>query len=210
MFTKTPTRAALMHANQIPLCSNRPKLYFPMIFSHLLRRASTAEHKYCPLFTVLLIQYISITLFQTDFAQNSRTLRQVLEEQATVNDFGKNMPPGVEVKQVMASFRCYDNSDVIVTSIITNFLLYVTHLCWLFLQVSVKGNVVNAQTWVILPMKNRIEYVIKPIISCCLYVAGIYFFSIFQLIFIFIILFRQGSRLYLFCSRCNRFVDKYL
>ena len=69
----------------------------------------------------------------------------------------------------MASFRCYDNSDVIVTSIITNFLLYVTHLCWLFLQVSVKGNVVNAQTWVILPMKNRIEYVIKSIISCCWY-----------------------------------------
>ena len=72
-----------------------------------------------------------------------------------------------QVKQVMTSFRCYDNSDVIVTSIITNFLFYVTHLWWFFLQVSVKGNVVNAQTWVILPMKNRIEYVIKSIISCC-------------------------------------------
>ena len=34
----------------------------------------------------------------------------------------------LQVKQVMASFLCYDNSDVIVTLIITNFHLYLIHV----------------------------------------------------------------------------------
>ena len=48
-------------------------------------------------------------------------------------------------------------------------------LWWLFLQILVNGNVVNVQTWVILPMKNCIEYLTKSVISCCWYAAGIYF-----------------------------------
>ena len=55
------------------------------------------------------------------------------------------------------SFRFHDNSDVIVTSIITNFHLYLLQLWCSFLQIFVDGDVVNAQTWEILPLKNPIE-----------------------------------------------------
>ena len=55
------------------------------------------------------------------------------------------------------SFRFHDNSDVIVTSIITNFHLYLIQLWCSFLQIFVDGDVVNAQTWEILPLKNPIE-----------------------------------------------------
>ena len=58
----------------------------------------------------------------------------------------------LQLKQVMGSFRCYDNSNVIVTLIKTNFYLYRIQL-WLcfnfggeFLQVFIKGDVVYAQT----------------------------------------------------------------
>ena len=43
----------------------------------------------------------------------------------------------------MAWFRCYDNSDVIATLIMTNFHL----LWWRFFQMFVYGDVVDAQTW---------------------------------------------------------------
>ena len=39
----------------------------------------------------------------------------------------------------MASFRCYDNSDVIATLIMTNFHLYLVHLWWQFFQMFVYG-----------------------------------------------------------------------
>ena len=55
------------------------------------------------------------------------------------------------------SFRFHDNSDVIVTLIITNFHLYLIQLWCSFLQIFVDGDVVNAQTWEILPLKNPIE-----------------------------------------------------
>ena len=54
----------------------------------------------------------------------------------------------------MASFRCYDNSDVIVTLIITNFLLYLIQLWCQFFQIFVYGDVVYAQTWEVLTLKN--------------------------------------------------------
>ena len=57
----------------------------------------------------------------------------------------------------MASFRCYDNSDVIATLIITNFHLYLIQLWWQFFQMFVYGNVVYAQTWQVLTVKNCIE-----------------------------------------------------
>ena len=55
---------------------------------------------------------------------------------------------------MMASLRCYDNSDVIVTLIMTNFHLYLIQLWWQFFQMFVYGNVVYVQ---ILTLKNCIE-----------------------------------------------------
>ena len=51
-----------------------------------------------------------------------------------------------------ASFRSYDNSDVIATLIILNFHLYLIQLWWQFFQIIVYGDVVYAQT-----LKNCIE-----------------------------------------------------
>ena len=57
----------------------------------------------------------------------------------------------------MPSFRCYDNSDVIATLITTNFHLYLIQLWWQFFQNFVYGDVVYAQTWQVLTLKNCIE-----------------------------------------------------
>ena len=63
----------------------------------------------------------------------------------------------LQVKLVMATFRCYDNSDVIATLIITNFYLYLIQFWWQFFQVFVYGDVVYAQTWEVLTLNNCIE-----------------------------------------------------
>ena len=55
------------------------------------------------------------------------------------------------------SFRCYDNSDVIATLIITNFLPYLIQLWCQFFQILVYGDAVYAQTWEVLTLKNYIE-----------------------------------------------------
>ena len=57
----------------------------------------------------------------------------------------------------MASFRWYDNSDVIAPLITTNFHLYLIQLWWQFFQMFVYGDVVYAQTWQVLTLKNCIE-----------------------------------------------------
>ena len=57
----------------------------------------------------------------------------------------------------MASFRCYDNFDIIATLITTNFHLYLIQLWWQFFQNFVYGDVVYAQTWQVLTLKNCIE-----------------------------------------------------
>ena len=54
----------------------------------------------------------------------------------------------------MASFRCYDNCDVIATLIITNFHLYLIHLWCQFFQIFVYGDVVYAQTWEVQTLKK--------------------------------------------------------
>ena len=63
----------------------------------------------------------------------------------------------LQVKWVMASFCCYENSDVIATLIITNFHLYLIQLWWQFFQIFVHGNVVYAQTWEVLTLTNYNE-----------------------------------------------------
>ena len=55
----------------------------------------------------------------------------------------------------MASFRCYDNSDVIATRIITKQNL--KQLWWQFFQMFVYGCVNYAQTSQVLTLKNYIE-----------------------------------------------------
>ena len=57
----------------------------------------------------------------------------------------------------MASFRCYDNSNVIATPIITNFHLYLIQLWCQFFQIFVNGDVVYVQTCEVLTLKNYIE-----------------------------------------------------
>ena len=69
-----------------------------------------------------------------------------MEEKATVNDL-QCREILLQVKWVMASFLCYDNSDVIATLIITNFHLYLIQLLWQFFQIFVYDDAVYAQTW---------------------------------------------------------------
>ena len=54
----------------------------------------------------------------------------------------------------MTPFRFYDNSDVIATQIITNFHLYLIQLWWQFFQIVVYDDLVYAQTWQVLTLKN--------------------------------------------------------
>ena len=60
----------------------------------------------------------------------------------------------MQVEWVAASFRCYDNSDVIATLSTTNFHLNPIQLMWQFFRIFVYGNVVYAQTWEVLTLKN--------------------------------------------------------
>ena len=57
----------------------------------------------------------------------------------------------------MASFRCYDNSNVIATLIMTNFHLYLIQLWCQFFQIFLYGDVVYVQTWEVLTLKKCIE-----------------------------------------------------
>ena len=59
-------------------------------------------------------------------------------------------------KWVMTSFRCYDNSDVIVTLIIAHFYLYLIRPRWLFFQIFANDDKLNAQTWEMLTLKTPI------------------------------------------------------
>ena len=130
----------------------------------LLFLETTAKHQDCPFNTVFLTiktssQNISIMLLQISlklhdieaaiggksfrerFRKNSSQCREILQQ----------------VKQVIASFRCYDNTDIVATLIITNFHLYLIQLWRQFFQIFVYGDVVYAQTWEVLTLKNYIE-----------------------------------------------------
>ena len=54
----------------------------------------------------------------------------------------------------MASFRCFENSDVIATLITANLYLYLIQLWRQFFQISVYGDVVYAQIWEVLTLKK--------------------------------------------------------
>ena len=63
----------------------------------------------------------------------------------------------LKVNEVKASFRCYENSDVIATLITTIFHLYLIQLWWQLFQFFGYGDVVYAQTWEVLTLKNCIK-----------------------------------------------------
>ena len=59
-------------------------------------------------------------------------------------------PRYTAASKVIASFRCYDNSDAVATLIIANFHLHIIQMLWQFLQHFVFGDVAFAQTWEVL------------------------------------------------------------
>ena len=71
----------------------------------------------------------------------------------------------------MASFRCYDNSDVIATLIKTNFRLYLIQLWCQFFQIFAYGDGVYAQTWEVLTLKNYIELNYTFFAVNCLFIS---------------------------------------
>ena len=79
-----------------------------------------------------------------------------------------------QAKQLIASFRCYANSDVVAALIIRNFHLYLIQLWWQFFTIFVYGDVVYAQTWEVLILKNCIEPPYRPAILESPYTETIY------------------------------------
>lgn len=82
-----------------------------------------------------------------------------MREQAPLNDFGRKTSQYLEiqVKYVMNVISaCYENSNVNETLMITNFHLN-TAVLLIFFKIFVNGDVVNAQTRRVLPLKNPIE-----------------------------------------------------
>ena len=59
----------------------------------------------------------------------------------------------LHVKKVLSSFRCHNNSNV---NEILIFIFYIIQLGQPFLQIFVNGDVINALTQEVLPLKNPI------------------------------------------------------
>ena len=79
----------------------------------------------------------------------------------------------------MASFRCYDNSDVIATLIMTIFHLYLIQLWWQFFQMFVYGDVVYAQTWQVLTLKTVSSHFHMPVRPLLLHRMALVSFRLF-------------------------------
>ena len=96
----------------------------------------------------------------------------------------------------MTSFCCYDNPIVNETLSSQIFILIYYSSGGIFLQVFVNGNVVNAQTWKVVPIK----YPVKPssitltfncqsyLFICCMAYRFYFFHEFFYLLFIIIII----------------------
>ena len=104
-----------------------------------------------------LSQNISITLLQISLKLHEHRGRYwmkklpwtILEEQFPVPRYTAASKIGNGV--ISISLRCHCNL------IITSFHLYLIQLCWPFFQIFVCSNVVYAQTWEVLTLKNCIE-----------------------------------------------------
>ena len=69
----------------------------------------------------------------------------------------------------MASFRCYDNSDVIAFLIMTNFHLYLIKLWWQFFQMFVYGDVVMLRIgrywpWKTVTVSSHLHMPVRPML----------------------------------------------
>ena len=69
----------------------------------------------------------------------------------------------------MASFRCYDNSDVIAFLIMTNFHLYLIKLWWQFFQMFVYGDVVMLRIgrywpWKTVTVSSHLHIPVRPLL----------------------------------------------
>ena len=105
--------------------------------------------------------------FHERFCKNSSQCREIL----------------LQVKYAMASFRCYDNSNVIVFLIMTNFHLYLIKLWWQFFQMFVYGDVVILRIgryWALktVTVSSHLHMSLRPMLlhrmalfSCWLYVS---------------------------------------
>ena len=99
----------------------------------------TAYHQDCPFFTIFLTiktssQNISITLLQISLKLNKHRGGYCSRERFWMNS-SQCREIMLQIKQVMQSFRCCDNSDFIATLIIKNFHLYLIQLWWQFFQI---------------------------------------------------------------------------
>ena len=81
--------------------------------------------------------------------QTSQTLRKLLEEQAPINNFGKNLlvprntaAGKIDNDVILLLWQTHCKCNII----ITNFYPYLIQQWWYFFQVFTNGNVVNAQT----------------------------------------------------------------
>ena len=62
-----------------------------------------------------------------------------------------------KLKSVVTSVHCYDNCDVNITLVITNFDLYLIQLWQSFFGSFTNDDAIKAQTWAVLPLKNPVE-----------------------------------------------------
>ena len=174
-------KSASIHTNQTLLSSNRLELS-PWSFTHVLKKIDTttrwnckskvlrflqitAEHQDCPFFTVFLTiktlsQNISIQ-HSYRFRLNLTNIEAAIGGKSSRERFWKNSSQCreilLQVKYLIALFRCYDNSkchcnpDRDKLSSLSN-----TTLVAIFPNL-IYGDVVYAQAWEVLTLKNCIE-----------------------------------------------------
>ena len=124
----------------------------------------TAKQQYCPFFTVLLTiktlsQNISITLLEISHKLHEhrgcywrkRLPWMIFEEQFLVPRYTAASKIGNSVITLLWQLRCRCKPDH------NNFHFYLIQLWWQFFQNFVYGDVVYAQTWEVLTLKNCIE-----------------------------------------------------
>lgn len=94
-----------------------------------------------------------------DFCSNVTNIEAVVEGASSLERFWeKNLPVPRNTSKICNDVisACYENSNVNETLMITNFYLN-TAVLLIFFKIFVNGDVVNAQTRGVLPMKNPIE-----------------------------------------------------
>ena len=104
----------------------------------------TAKQQYCPFFTVLKPQKLHPKISRKcsyRFRLNFTNIEAAIGGKSSRERFWKNSSQCqdilLQVKQVIASFRCYENADAVATLIITNFHLYLVQLWWQFFFVAI-------------------------------------------------------------------------